>query len=375
VEQLEAEKSSLALQITNLQNQTEQWGRQNVELNRKAAEYGRLKAKSERINALYDQLLATLENLDVNKDISPETVTIYEPASDPIPDTGWMKKGLIMAGVAGLALSLLILVLMDRLDDRMNTFVELQESFDEEVLGQIPRERGAGKGVLPLLQTEDQRHSLVESYRNLRSSLLYMGQTGTRPRTLLITSSVPGEGKTITTANLAITLAISGTRVLLVDADLRKGNLHNRFNIQADAGLSEVFSKGVPWRQTVKETFVPNLHLLPRGATTQHSSEFFMGTAMQQFLQESAKEYDYVLLDTAPVMAADDVTSLAPRADGVIFIVRAEYTSARVAHAALDMLHQRKARILGLVFNSVRASAADYHYYQYRDYYKPEKSA
>ena len=162
--------------------------------------------------------------------------------------------------------------------------------------------------------------------------------------------------------------------MLLVDADLRKGNLHNRFNIQAGTGLSEVFSKGVPWRQAVKETSVPNLHLLPRGATTQHSSEFFMGTAMQQFLQESAKEYDYVLLDTAPVMAADDVTSLAPRADGVIFLVRAEYTSARVAHAAIDMLHQRKARILGLVFNSVRASAADYHYYQYRDYYKPEKS-
>lgn len=375
VEQLEAEKSSLALQITNLQQQTEQWGRENVDLNRKTDEYDRLKAKAQRIEDLYDSLLATLESLDVNKDISPESVTIYQNASDPVPDTDWMKKGLILAGVAGLVLSLLVLMLMDRLDDRMNSFVELQESFDEEVLGQIPRERTPGKGVLPLLQTDDQRHSLVESYRNLRSSLLYMAQTGARPRTLLITSSVPGEGKTITSANLAIALASSGTRVLLVDADLRKGNLHNRFNIKADAGLSEILVQGANWRQTVKETYVPNLHLLPRGATTQRSSEFFMGTVMQQFLQESAKEYDYVLLDTAPVMAADDVTSLAPRADGVVFLVRAEYTSARVAHAALDMLHQRKARILGLVFNSVRSSAADYHYYKYRDYYnKPGKA-
>ncbi|HTX22163.1 MAG TPA: polysaccharide biosynthesis tyrosine autokinase [Candidatus Aquilonibacter sp.] len=374
VEQIEAEKSSLALQITNLQKQTELWGRQNVEFNRKTAEYDRLKAKSERIDALYDQLLATLENLDVNKDISPETVVISQAASDAQPDTAWIQKDLVIAGVAGLILSLLILMLMDRLDDRMNTFIELQEAFDEEVLGQIPRERSPRKGVLPLLQVDDERHSLVESYRNLRSSLLYMEQTGTRPRTLLVTSSVPGEGKTITTANLAITLAISGTRVLLVDADLRKGNLHNRFNIGSSAGLSEILSQGANWRQTVKETSVPNLHLVPRGATTQRSSEFFMGAVMQQLLQESAKEYDYVLLDTAPVMAADDVTSLAPRADGVIFLVRAEFTSARVAHAALDMLHQRKARVLGLVFNSVRSSAADYHYYKYRDYYKPDKA-
>ena len=375
VEQLDAEKSSLALQITNLEKQTELWGRQNLDLNRKTAQYGRLKAKSQRVQELYDSLLATLDTLDVNKDINPETVTIYQSASDPVPDTAWIEKDLVIAGVGGLVLSLLVLMLMDRLDDRMNSFVELQEAFDEEVLGQIPRERAPGKSMLPLLQTDDERHSLVESYRNLRSSLLYMAETGTRPRTLLVTSSVPGEGKTMTTANLAITLAISGARVLLVDADLRKGNLHNRFNIKPDSGLSEILSQGTNWRQAVKETYVPKLHLLPRGAATQRSSEFFMGTGMQQFLQESSKEYDYVLIDTAPVMAVDDVTSLAPRVDGVIFVIRAEFTSARVSHAALDMLHQRKARILGLVFNSVRSSAADYHYYKYRDYYnKPDKA-
>ena len=90
---------------------------------------------------------------------------------------------------------------------------------------------------------------------------------------------------------------------------------------------------------------------------------------MQQFLTDTVKEYDYVLIDTAPVMAADDVTSLAPRVDGVLFVIRAEFTSARVANASLDMLAQRKARILGLVFNSVRPSLGEYSYYRYRDYY------
>jgi Mrp family chromosome partitioning ATPase len=93
---------------------------------------------------------------------------------------------------------------------------------------------------------------------------------------------------------------------------------------------------------------------------------------MEKFLQEANKEYDCVLIDTAPVMAADDVTSLAPRVDGVIFVIRAEHTSARVARAALDRLYQRKARVLGLVFNSVHAKAGDYYYYsRYKDYYKP----
>ncbi len=164
---------------------------------------------------------------------------------------------------------------------------------------------------------------------------------------------------------------MGGARVLLVDADLRKGSLHNRFNIEAETGLSEVLSQGTDWRSVVKETAVANLWLLPRGATTQRSSEFFIGPVMEKFLQETNKEYDYVLIDTAPVMAADDVTSLAPRVDGVIFVIRAEFTSARVARAALDMLYQRKSRVLGLVFNSVRATGSDYYsYYRYRDYYK-----
>jgi capsular exopolysaccharide synthesis family protein len=244
--------------------------------------------------------------------------------------------------------------------------------FDEDVLGQIPRERKPGKGgLIPTLQADDQRHPFVEAFRNLRSSLLYMTQAEPRPRTLLITSSVPGDGKSMTATNLAITMAMGGSRVLLVDADLRKGNLVKRFGLEADTGFSEVFLQGANWRQAVKPTATANLFLMPRGATTQRSSEFFIGPVMDKFLKESAQEYDCVLIDTAPVMAADDVTSLAPRVDGVIFVVRAEYTSSRVAHAALNMLYQRKANVLGLVFNSVHVSTGDYYYYyRYQDYHK-----
>jgi capsular exopolysaccharide synthesis family protein len=372
VEQLEAKKSALALQITNLETQTTDWGTQNLELSRKAAQYERLKAKADRIQGLYDSLLATLETLDVNKDISPESVTVYEPASESFQDKTLFVKGPVIAGVLGLIFGLLILMLIERLDDRLNSFTELQEMFDEEVLGQIPREKADMRGgFLPFTKADEQGNPFVESFRNLRSSLLYSAETGKRPHTLLVTSAVPNDGKSVVAANLAITLAMGGTRVLLVDADLRKGTLHTRFNIQADSGLSEALSRNADWRPYVKDTSVPNLHMLPRGTTTQSSSEFFIGPVMDKFLQEANKEYDCVLIDTAPVMAADDVTSLAPRVDGVVFVIRAEQTSARVARAAMEMLYKRKANVLGIVFNSVRASAGDYYYYaRYTDYYK-----
>jgi succinoglycan biosynthesis transport protein ExoP len=372
VEQMDAKKSALDLQIKNLEVQTKEWGKENLDLSRKRAQYERLKAKEDRLQSLYDQLLATMETLDVNKDMGPESVTIYEPASDASPEKNLLKKGLLIAGLVGLAFGILILFVLDRMDDRMNTFTELQELFDEEVLGQIPREpKPARGGILPFVQSNDERHPFVEAYRNLRSSLLYMREIGARPHTLLITSSVPNDGKSVTAANLAIMLAQGGSRVLLVDADMRKGTLHSRFNIKSDAGLSEFFTQELDWHSLLKETGVPNLWLLPRGATTKLSSDYFIGPRMENFLKDSIKEYDYVLIDTAPVMAADDVTSLAPRVDGVIFVVRAEFTSARVARAALEMLYQRKARVLGLVFNSVRASSRDYYYYgRYHQYYQ-----
>ena len=252
----------------------------------------------------------------------------------------------------------------------MNSFTELQAAFDEEILGQIPRERKPKKGgSVPALTPDDDRHPFVEAYRNLRSSLLYMAQQEPRPRTLLVTSSVPGDGKSLTATNLAITLTMGGSRVLLVDADLRKGNLHYRLNVKNETGFSEVFLKNSSWRAAVQATGFTNLFLLPRGTTTQRSSEFFIGPVMGKFLDESKNEYDFVVIDSAPVMAADDVTSLAPRMDGVIFVIRAEHTSARVAHSALNMLYQRKAQVLGLVFNSVNVNTGDYYYYyRYQNY-------
>jgi capsular exopolysaccharide synthesis family protein len=173
----------------------------------------------------------------------------------------------------------------------------------------------------------------------------------------------------MTSANLAITLARSGGRVLLVDADLRRGVMHERFNCTHKPGFSEVLMGQATWTEATLQTETPGLTLMPRGSTTRHPGELFVTGAKDKFLADIAGKYDYIIFDTAPVMAADDVSNLAPYVDGVIMVVRANHTSGRVARAALDILYQRKTNLLGVVFNAVRTRSSEYYYYHYKDYY------
>ena len=377
-DQLESKKASLALEITNIEKDVKAWDTKTLEIQGKTAEYQKLKANSQRTQALYDRLLATMQTLDVNKEISPESVTIMEKARPGFVGRHDLALKLAVGGGVGLALSLLLIVVLDRLDDRLTSFTELQDLFDEDVLGQIPREKSlVSNRPIPLIGPEDERHNLIEAYRSLRSSLMYMAEHGARPKTIVVTSSVPNDGKSFTAANLAITLAGAGARVLLVDADMRKGGLHSRFGVPAQPGLSEVLSAGVNWETAVHAIPGSKLSVLSRGALVTNSSELFIDDVTKRFLREAASKYDYVIMDTVPVMAADDVTSLAPHVDGVLFVIRAVYTSARIARVALDALYHRQIRVLGLVFNAVPPRTKDYYYYKYRDYYNayPAKGA
>jgi len=369
-DQLESKKASLALEIANIEKDVKAWDTKTLEIQGKTAEYQKLKANSQRTQALYDRLLATMQTLDVNKEISPESVTIMEKARPGFVGRHDLALKLAVGGGVGLALSLLLIVVLDRLDDRLTSFTELQDLFDEDVLGQIPREKSlVSNRPIPLIGPEDERHNLIEAYRSLRSSLMYMAEQGARPKTIVVTSSVPNDGKSFTTANLAITLAGAGARVLLVDADMRKGAVHSRFGVPAQPGLSEVLSAGVNWETAVHAIPGSKLSVLSRGALVTNSSELFIDDVTKRFLREAASKYDYVIMDTVPVMAADDVTSLAPHVDGVLFVIRAVYTSARIARVALDALYHRQIRVLGLVFNAVPPRTKDYYYYKYRDYY------
>ena len=376
-EQMESRRNSLALQIETLEKSVMEWEAKTLESSRKSSEFQRLKSNIQRTQSLYDRLLATLQALDVNREISPESVTVMERASAGLPGDERLGSSLAKAGLVGLSVGLAILVIVDRLDDRLSNRSEFQDGFEEEVLAQIPREQSArGNREVQLIRAGDERHSFIESYRNLRSSLLFLSESARKPRTLIITSAVPNEGKSLTISNLAIVLADSGAKVILVDADLRKGRLHDRFNVDCASGLSQVLAGELDWRVSVRKTGYKNLELLPRGRVTHCSGDFFLGSITQKFLSEVKEHYDFVLLDTAPVMAADDVTTLAPLADGVVFVLRADHTSARVARAALRSLYQRDSNVVGVVLNAVRARSGDYYYcYQYNEYYASQERA
>ncbi len=369
-EQLSSRRESIGLQITNLEAQVKEWQVKSLDTSEKMAEFQKIKSSNQRVQGLYDRLLGTMQTLDINKEISPETVTIKDEASPAVLSRSTVVKSIFLAAIGGLVVGIGILLLVDQLDDRLNSFGELQEHFDEEILGQIPKDPNARNGApAPLIHTQDDRHAFVEAYRNLRSSLAFLSNSGAKPKIILVTSSIPNDGKTLTTSNLAITIALSGARVLLIDGDLRKGVMHERFKVENKAGLHEAIAENRPWQNLVQPTQAKNLSLLTRGATTQFSSELFLDPKAAALLKDAAAHYDLVIVDSPPVMAADDATSLAPAADGVLFVIRAQQTSTRVARAALDLLYQRRINVLGLVFNAVEANAAEYYYYKYKEYY------
>lgn len=375
LEELSNRVNSVALEIKTLEDAVKEWTEKALDANRRQALYDDIRAKKQRTQQLYEQLLKYMQTIDVDQSLAQEPVTVLEPAR-LVSGGPNVARALLIGAAAGLLAALSLLLVIERLDDRPATIADLHESFDEPVLGQIPLEDSAGrKKNVAVLRPDDTRHAFVEAYRNLRSSVLYMAGDGKRPRVLLVTSAVPREGKSLTAANFGVILAVSGSRVLLVDADLRKGLLHQHFGLNAAPGLNEVLSGQTAWRDAVQPTSTPNLSLLPRGSASSAPGELFLKPAMQELIRALAAEFDFVLFDTAPVMAADDVTTLAPHVEGVLFVIRADFTSARVARAALESLYQRDAAVLGLAFNAVRANSADYYYYRYRDYYAERKSA
>src|SRR5256714_6973147 len=282
-----------------------------------------------------------------------------------------VRPGLIKSLLLGLAFGALagigMLFLLDRIDDRMASFGEFQHHFSENVLGQIPKEKTKGK--VSLLQPEDARHIFAESYRNVRSSIFFMPCEGPRPKTLLVTSAVPNEGKSTVSANLAITMALSGARTLLIDCDLRRGALRETFGISSKIGFSEVLKQEVNWREVVVPTAYPTLFVLPRGKTLGQPSEHLLRESTDALLREMYDFYDYIIIDSSPILAADDTTSLAPKIDATLFVTRLSYTSARLVKKSLELLYNRQVNVPGVILNFVDTSLPEYYYYQYSEYY------
>jgi capsular exopolysaccharide synthesis family protein len=370
IEDAESRKKSIAIQIENLKENIKEAEQRNLHLSERLAEYNRLKSRVDRLQQSHSRLLQSIQNVGMAQTVEQETVTILENASTPFQQPKKVMQTAVASIVVGLIIGIGLIVLIDRFDDRINSMTELQELFKENIVGQIPRVDVGSDERIDLLKQKDDRHVFAEAYRNIRSSLIYMPVQRQKPRRFVITSAIPGDGKSTISANLAITLAFAGSKVLLVDSDLRRGCQHQIFGIRGTPGFSEVLRQECHWDRAIIQTSVPNLYIIPCGQIPTQPGELLLSPLVSLFIKEIETHFDYILFDSAPIMATDDTSSLAPKTDGVLFVIRAAYTNARLVRASLDVLYQRQVPVLGLIFNEVDTNLPEYYYYKYSEYYR-----
>jgi capsular exopolysaccharide synthesis family protein len=362
--QLVSHREALTLELTNLQKAFNEWDQKTLAASRKMVDYDRLRQDVQRTQAAYDRLLSVSSTVAVGKSVDQENVSVLEPASAAVP-VNKVKRNLAAGIVLALLLGAGLVWVLGKMDDRFTSQAELAEDIPERVLGQVLNVRlSKPERQMRPEALMHQRFEFLEAFRSVRSALWFMGENGDRPKTILVTSSSPQEGKSTVALYLAVTLAKAGSRVLLVDADMRRAKLHRYFSVASGPGLAEILNKEPLANEPVVPTTVSNLDFLPAGAPSMEPGELVLPPQFGTFLERVSAKYDHVILDSPPVLAADDAAALAPRVDGVVFVVRAACTSARIVREALDALRQRRARVLGLIFNRAVSSAFQYHPYR-----------
>ena len=367
-DQLESARRSVKLRMQSVQSTIREWETKVLDANTRMADFDQNRGNLARSQALYDQLLRLLQNVDVNKNLEPENIVVLERAGgalaqNPLP----LKLG--VAAVVGLLLGLGLLVVWERSDDRLSSLKELKEQFEETVVAQVPQVPGVSrKNPLKPISANDERSLFAESIRHIHASLQGTDDDGNSLKYLLVTSAVPDEGKSTIAVNLAMTMALGGARVLLIDTDLTRGALHKALGVSEGPGLVEIFTAGMSVEDATAKTVHPNLSFIPRGKSHDLKGSFYLNPTQCQQLKTWAKGFDYVVFDSAPVFAGADAVTIAPQMDGVFMVVRRRHSRAGVVTQALEMLYQRRAKVLGFVFNRADAASDVYYGYGYKYY-------
>ncbi|QCJ44770.1 CpsD/CapB family tyrosine-protein kinase [Bacillus sp. S3] len=213
-----------------------------------------------------------------------------------------------------------------------------------------------------LITMVDSKSPISEQYRTIRTNIQY-STVDKNVRTLMVTSSGPGEGKSTTVANLAVTFAQQGKKVLLVDADMRKPTVHYTFNQTNTFGLTSVLTKQIPLEEAISETSVENLFVLTSGPIPPNPSELLSSKSMEQIFQTSEKLFDIILFDTPPLLAVTDAQILANRCEGTILVVYSGRTEKDQMLKAKELLDSAQSKLLGVVMNHKNMKDTNYYYY------------
>jgi len=355
----------------------EQQKQQENKLNESAIEYSFLKRDFEADRTLYEGLLQKLKEAGVSAGLRSNNIRQIDMARTPGgPTEPNIPRNLGFGFCLGLTTGIGLAFLLEGMDNTVRTPEQAQAISGLPSLGMIPlgsrnsseaASRGltvaASKEAVELITQSRPQSQMSEAYRALRTSLL-LTSVGAPPKIILITSALPQEGKTTTSVNTATVLAQKGTRVLLVDADLRRPSIHKALGLGPRSGLSNVLTGGISLPDAIlRSSVMPNLFVLPAGTPPPNPAELLASSQMVEVLAELRQHYDHIVLDTPPTLSVTDAVVLSTRADAVVLVIRCGQTTKPALRRSREILAQVNARVAGVLLNAVNLDSPDYYYY------------
>ncbi|MBI3403227.1 MAG: polysaccharide biosynthesis tyrosine autokinase [Acidobacteria bacterium] len=342
------------------------------DLSQKSVGYNVMEREAKSNRTVYESLLQREKELRVSSNSRQNNVRIVDRAEvpkAPLAPTG--RRTWLMSLTVGLVLAIGVAFGLDYMNDTIKTPEDVTRRLKLPFLGLVPTVRGDKH---PLLTSSHVPHDFGEAFRSLRTSLISK-YPGNGTKILIVTSAQPLEGKTTTATNIAMALAYGGSRVLLIDGDMRRPGLHRPLRLNNDRGLSQVLIGQARVRDVIQRTVDPNLLAITAGKTPPNPSELLSSERMKTLLTNLAHgPFDWIIVDTPPVLAVTDAVILAPLVSGVTFVVGAEMTRRRLAERAIDIVVSSRPNYVAVVLNRVDFARNKYYYsryygHQYKNYY------
>ena len=345
-------------------------------VNNKSVDFAILKQESDESRKLYQQLLERFKEAGVLESLKGSELTVVDPARVPSkPAKPSILRDMVAAIGGGFLLGSCLALIIDMMDSKVNTVEDAERISGNNLLGVTPafnskRASLPSNGSPPLASLEEPQSQFIEAARAIRTEI-FLKSEGESSRVILVTSSVPGEGKTIISANLAVLLAQSGKRVLLVDTDLRIGSLRALLDLPVGNGLSELLNGEVRQPEIHPVNAVPNLEVLQAGAPPANPSELLGSNSFRGWLSTWREKYDFIVLDSAPILPVTDSLTLASLSDITLLIARLGVTEKSQLARSYQMLTRNGKHFVATVLNGLRAGEDGYS--SYFGYNNPEQ--
>jgi succinoglycan biosynthesis transport protein ExoP len=377
VQSMKSDYETALAQERQLAAAVEQARNAATDLGRKSVGYTVLDREAQSARQTYEHLLQRQNEMQIISSSGGNNVRLMDRAVVPgAPYTPDVRRNLLLGALAGALLALGLVLAIDYLDDTVKTPEDITRRLKLPFLGLVP----AVKSTSHPLLSQEVPHEFGEAFRALRTSLVFSsGSEGTR--VIALTSAQPLEGKTTTACNMAIALAYGGSRVLLIDADMRRPSVSRTLGIENTVGLSHLLTGQATARQTIRRTDVQNLWVMTAGLTPPNPSELLASDRMKTLIANVQNgPFDWVLIDTPPVLAVTDAVIIAPWVSGVVVVIGSEMTQRRLAERAIETLMTSRPHVLGAVLNRVDIVRNKYYYsryygYKYKNYYVRSSAA